>query len=252
MADIAATAARPGGLRTGPVRAAGLFVLAFLLFAAILLAAGRNPLQAYADILSGTLLNPYGLSEVVVKMIPLLLTALAVAVPSRIWLINIGGEGQLYAGALAATWVATLLAGQPIWIALPVVAASGFAGGALWAGVPAALRMRGWVSETITTLLLNYVGILLVSFLVFGPWKDPGSANYPQSAEFPPSARLPLLFGTRIHLGVLVAAAGLVLYHLLMTRTRWGLEMRAIGGNREAARRCGIPIETYVDRKSVV
>lgn len=246
MANVAAPATRPGSLTAGPVRAAGLFVLAFLLFAGILLAAGRNPLQAYADIISGTLLNLYGLSEVVVKMIPLLLTALAVAVPSRIWLINIGGEGQLYAGALAATWMAALLAGQPIWIALPVVAASGFAGGALWAGVPAWLRMRGWVSETISTLLLNYVGILLVSFLVFGPWKDPGSANYPQSAEFPASARLPLLFGTRIHLGILVAAAGLIVYHLLMTRTRWGLEMRAIGGNREAARRCGIPIETYV------
>ena len=246
MAEPAAPAIRLTSPSGAHVRAAGLFVLAFVLFGGVLLAAGTNPLQAYADILTGTLLNPYGLSEVVVKMIPLLLTALAVAIPSRIWLINIGGEGQLYAGALAATWAAAAVAAQPAVIALPVVAASGFLGGALWAGVPGWLRMRGWVSETISTLLLNYVGILLVSFLVFGPWKDPGSANYPQSAEFAAAARLPSLFGTRIHLGLLVAIAGLILYHLVMTRTRWGLEMRAIGGNREAARRCGIPVETYV------
>ena len=246
MAEAATPVVRPGWPSGAQVRVAGLFILAFVLFAGVLLAAAKNPLRAYADILSGTLLNRYGLSEVVVKMIPLLLTALAVAIPSRVWLINIGGEGQLYVGALAATWAATTAATQPGWIALPIVAASGFLGGALWAGLPGWLRMRGWVSETISTLLLNYVGILLVSFFVFGPWKDPGSANYPQSVEFPAVARLPSLFGTRIHLGLLVAIAGLILYHLFMTRTRWGLEMRAIGGNREAARRCGIPVETYV------
>lgn len=246
MAEAATPVVRPGWQLGAQVRVVGLFLLAFLLFAGVLLAAGKNPLQAYADILAGTLLNRYGLSEVVVKMIPLLLTALAVAIPSRLWLINIGGEGQLYVGALTATWAATTVATQTGWIALPIVAASGFLGGALWASLPGWLRMRGWVSETISTLLLNYVGILLVGFFVFGPWKDPGSANYPQSVEFPPAARLPSLFGTRIHLGLLVAIAGLVLYHLVMTRTRWGLEMRAIGGNREAARRCGIPVETYV------
>src|SRR3990172_9235929 len=143
MAEAATPVVRPGWPSGAQVRVAGLFILAFVLFGGVLLAAGKNPLQAYADILTGTLLNPYGLSEVVVKMIPLLLTALAVAIPSRIWLINIGGEGQLYAGALAATWAAAAVAAQPAVIALPVVAASGFLGGALWAGVPGWLRRRG-------------------------------------------------------------------------------------------------------------
>lgn len=245
MAEALA-AARPLRRPTAPLRAVRLFLLAFALFAGVLLLAGKNPLRAYADIVSGTLLNRYGLSEVVVKMIPLLLTALAVAIPARIWLINIGGEGQLYIGAMAATWVATAFVHLPGWTLLPLVALGGFLGGAVWAGLPAWLRRRGYISETISTLLLNYVAILLVSFFVFGPWKDPASANYPQSVEFPAAARLPSFFGTRIHLGLVIAAALLFLYHLAVTRTRWGLEMRAIGGNQEAARRCGIPVESYV------
>src|SRR5207249_4221289 len=114
-------------------------------------------------------------------MIPLMLTALAVAIPSRIWLINIGGEGQLYMGALFATWAATYFAALPAWELLPLVAALGFLGGGLWAAISGVMRAYGWVSETISTLLLNYVAILIVSFFVFGPWKDPESANYPQA-----------------------------------------------------------------------
>lgn len=245
MAEVLA-AARPLRRSAASLRVVGLFILAFVLFAGVLLAAGKNPLRAYADIISGTLLNRYGLSEVIVKMTPLLLTALAVAIPARIWLINIGGEGQLYVGALVATWVATTFAHLPGWMLLPLVAFGGFVGGAVWAGVPAWLRRRGYISETISTLLLNYVAILLVSFFVFGPGKDPASANYPQSVEFSTAARLPSFFGTRIHLGIVIAAVLLLLYHLAATRTRWGLEMRAIGGNQEAARRCGIPVESYI------
>ncbi len=245
MAEVLA-AARPLRRSAASLRVVGLFVFAFVLFAGVLLAAGKNPLRAYADIISGTLLNRYGLSEVIVKMTPLLLTALAVAIPARIWLINIGGEGQLYVGALVATWVATTFAHLPGWMLLPLVAFGGFVGGAVWAGVPAWLRRRGYISETISTLLLNYVAILLVSFFVFGPGKDPASANYPQSVEFSTAARLPSFFGTRIHLGIVIAAVLLLLYHLAATRTRWGLEMRAIGGNQEAARRCGIPVESYI------
>lgn len=239
-------------LRVGQDRAAALFRLvllfglAFVVFALVLLAAGKNPLRAYADIFASTLFSTYGLSEVLVKMIPLLLTALAVAVPSRIGLINIGGEGQLYIGALFATWGATAFAALPVRALLPFVVALGFVGGGAWALLSGVMRARGWVSEIISTLLLNYVAVLLVSFFVFGPWKDAGSANYPQSAAFVDAARLPAFFGTRVHLGIVFAVAALVLYHLALTRTRWGLEMRAIGGNQEAARRSGIAIGRYI------
>jgi simple sugar transport system permease protein len=126
------------------------------------------------------------------------------------------------------------------------MAALGFLGGGLWAAIPGALRARGWASETIATLLMNYVAILLVQFAVFGPWKDPEGVNYPQTAEFAAGAILPTLGATRVHLGIVFALLALAVFSFVLVRTRWGLEMRAIGGNPEAARRAGIPIGKYV------
>ncbi len=231
---------------TSTIRFVGLFVLAFLVFAALLLAFGKNPIKAYMDIFLSTLGSSYGFSEILVKMIPLTLTALAVAVPSRIWLINVGGEGQLYIGALFATWGALTLNTLPPWILLPVIAFLGVLGGGLWASISGILRAKGWVSETISTLLLNYVAVLLVNFFVFGPWKDLESANYPQTAEFVDAATLPSFASTRVHAGFVFPLVALLLFYFVLSRTRWGLEMRAIGGNPEAARRTGIPINGYI------
>lgn len=230
----------------GLLRFAAPFLLAFVAFAVVLLVAGKNPIQAYADVLTDTLTTGYGLSEVLVRMIPLLLTAMAVAVPARLWLINIGGEGQLYIGALCATWGAVAFSGLPKVVLLPLMVLLGFAGGGLWAAIAGIMRARGWVSETISTLLLNYVALRLVSFFVFGLLKDTESANYPQSIQFVEAAQLPTFFGTRIHLGIIFALVALVLFHFVVTRTRWGLEMRAIGGNPEAARRSGIATGRYI------
>ena len=235
-----------GGTAASLVRFAGLFAVALAAFGLVLLLFGKNPLRAYADIFANTLGSGYGFSEVLVKMIPLTLTAAAVALPARIWLINVGGEGQLHMGALFAAWGALNFGSLPAWLLLPWVSFLGFLGGGLWGWLSGFLRARGWVSETISTLLMNYVAILLLSFFVFGPWKDPESANYPQSAPFAESAVLPSFFGTRVHLGLLYSLAALVLLHWILSRTRWGLEMRAIGANAEAARRNGVPIGRYI------
>lgn len=228
------------------IRYGGLIGLALAVFALVLLVFGQNPLRAYRDIFAATLGSPYGFSEVLVKMIPLVLTALAVAIPSRIWLINVGGEGQLFIGALFATWGAINFNDLSAWLLLPLISLLGFLGGGLWALISGFMRARGWASETISTLLMNYVAVLLVSFFVFGPWKDPESANYPQSAPFPDAAILPFFFGSRVHLGALLAIVGLLLFYFVMSRTRWGLEMRAMGINQEAARRSGISTYRYI------
>lgn len=228
------------------LRFARLLALALALFGAILLAFGKNPVRAGVDIFASTILSTYGLSETVVKMIPLVLTALAVAVPARVWLINVGGEGQLFIGALTATWAALHLDGLPGWLLLPSMAVLGALGGGLWAAAAGLLRALGWASETISTLLMNYVAILLVHFVVFGPWKDPEGVNYPQTAPFVDAAVLPSLGGTRVHLGLLFGLVGLALFAFVMARTRWGLEMRAIGGNADAARRNGIAVGRYL------
>lgn len=228
------------------LRFLALLVLSLAVFGAILVVFGKNPWRAYIDIFGSTIGTTYGLSETVVKMIPLVLTALAVAVPSRIWLINVGGEGQLFIGALTASWAALHLDGLPSGLLLTAMALCGALGGGVWAAAAGVLRARGWVSETISTLLMNYLAILLVSFLVFGPWKDPEGVNYPQTAPFVEAATLPALGSTRVHLGLVFAVVALAAFAFLASRTRWGLEVRAIAGNPEAARRSGIPIAGYV------
>src|SRR5262249_20449410 len=161
-----------------PPRLLTHLALALAVFALVLLVFGKNPLRAYVDIFQSTLGSTYGVSETLVKMIPLVLTALATAIPSRIWLINVGGEGQLFVGALAAAGVALRFDALPAPALLSAMALAAMVGGGLWAALAGFLRARGWASETIVTLLMNYVAILLVSFVVFGPWKDPGGVNY--------------------------------------------------------------------------
>jgi general nucleoside transport system permease protein len=116
----------------------------------------------------------------------------------------------------------------------------------MWALIAGVLRASRLVNETISTLLLNYIAPLIVSYFIFGPWRSPESASYPQSPAFVEAARLPIFFHSKVHLGLVYALVCLIVYWLVMTRTRFGLNMRAIGGNPEAARRLGIPITRFI------
>src|SRR5271165_6402598 len=225
----------------GP-RAVVIAAIALAAFALVLVIDGKDPVRAYRDTLVYVFGNTYGFSELLVRMTPLLMTSLAVALPSRVGLINVGGEGQLYMGAWLATAGALSFPDLPSWLLLPLMAALGFAGGGLWALGPAAMRAAKLVNETISTLLLNYVAPLIVSYFIFGPWRSADSGAYPQSPAFVAAARLPSFAGTRINPGLLIGLACLAIYALTMARTRWGLEMRAIGGNPEASLRLGIPV----------
>jgi len=221
-----------------------MFLLAFLLFGLILLIFGKDPIQSYKDIFTSTLGSTYGFSEVIVAMIPMLITALAVALPWRVGLINIGGEGQLYIGAAFATWGALTFQNVPAWILLPLMMLLGMLGGALWAFIPGYLKAIGLVNETIITLLLNSVAPLIVGFLIFGFWHSP--MDTVKTANFVPAALLPTFFDTRIHLGLVIGLVLLAFFWFVMKYTRWGLEMRAIGGNTQAARRSGLPVKGYL------
>ncbi len=226
------------------VRYGVVAAVAFLLFGIILLISGKDPIQSYRDIFTSTLGSTYGFSEVIVTMTPLLLTALAVALPSRMGLINIGGEGQLYMGACFATWGALTFSNLPAWILLPLMVILGMIGGGLWAFIPGYLRAKGLVNETISTLLLNLVAPMIVSFFIFGFWHSAMDTN--KTPNFSPSARIPTLFDTRVDLSLVIGLILLVLFWFVMKYTRWGLEMRAIGGNPQAASRNGIPLGRYI------
>src|SRR5271154_193308 len=227
-------------------RAIVIAAIALAAFALVLVIDGKDPVRAYRDTLLYVFGNAYGFSELLVRMTPLPMTSLAVALPARIGLINVGGEGQLYMGAWLATDGELALQDHSAVVVLPALMVLGFLGGGLWALIPAVLRALRLVNETISTLVLNYVAPLIVSFFIFGPWRSPESSSYPQSPAFVDAARLPTIFHSRVHAGLILALACVVLYWLALTRTRFGLEMRAIGGNPEAARRLGIPVFRYI------
>lgn len=228
----------------GVIRYGFTIFLAMILFGVILLLRGANPIASYRELFRSTLGSFYGFSEVIVTMIPILLTALAVALPSRIGMINVGGEGQLYLGGIFATFVALAFPNLPAHILLPLMVLAGILGGALWAFLPAYLKSIGLVNETITSLVLNSIAPKIAGLLVFGYWHSPRETN--MTPNFVQAARLPQFFGTRIHLGLIFGLVLLVVLWYVMNKTRWGLEMRSIGGNVDAARRNGIPVSKYM------
>ena len=221
-------------------------ILALLFCAVFLLLTGQNPLGVYQAMAAGAVGSAYGLSETVVKAIPLMLCGLGISIAFRMQLWNIGGEGQLYVGATLATWAALSFPTWPSWLLLPLMFVLGVLGGGVWALIAAALRARWQVNEIIITLMLNYIGSLWVSYLVHGPWRDPQGHNFPLTAPFSPAALLPTLGGSRIHAGLFFAVILMLLLYVVFRQSRWGYEIRVIGANAMAARYAGMNISRNI------
>ncbi|MBJ7471489.1 MAG: ABC transporter permease [Solirubrobacteraceae bacterium] len=200
-----------------------------------------GPLVAVLVILSALPFLGIDVPEVLVRCCPLLLTALAVTIPARTGLVNVGGEGQFALGAVGAAAFATALTPEtPGLVGIVVIAIGGTLFGALWAGVAALLKVTAGVNETISTLLLNYVATLILAYSVTGPLKDPEAANFPIGAPIPDATRLPEING--VHMGVVVALILAAAAAWLLGRTRWGFKARVAGGNPRAALRNGLPV----------
>lgn len=227
---------------TGNIRIIALIggSTAFLIGASIFLAAiGRPPLTTLSQMMLYAFGDSYSLSESLVKATPILLCALAVILPARLGLITVGGEGQLYFGALTGTAVVLAFPTAPIFVLLPAMLLVGAIGGAVWSGLAGLLRARCNVNETISTLLMNYVAVLLVNYVIYGAWKDPSSLGWPATMQFPPAAIVPSVFGTRAHAGLIVGIATAVMLHIAVTHTRWGIALRVLAGNRKVAAMAG-------------
>lgn len=219
-----------------------LAILAALAICAVPLAvAGAPVLEAYGLMLQGALGGRLAITETLARAAPLILTGLAAAVAFRAKLWNIGGEGQLYLGAVAAVVVGSTAWASSPYIMIPAVMLAGFAAGALLLLVPTLLKTKLGVDEVVTTLLLNFVVLLFVSLLVEGPLQDPMSMGWPQSEPIVEEATLPRLIArTRVHLGLVVALVSAAFVWILIARTRWGFEARAVGANPAAARFAGM------------
>jgi len=215
-------------------------VTTFVVTSILVLAADANPLQAYYYFLIGPLSNRVSALETLVKGTPLLLTGIAVTIAFAAGYWNIGAEGQLYAGAIAAAWVGPLLGDFPPVLAIIIMLSGGFLAGMLWALIPALLKVKLAVDEVVTTLLMNSVMIFIVSYLLNGPWRDPVS-GWPQSPQISTNAMLPkLVQGSRLHFGFIVALVMIGVVWFILSRTPLGLRMRATGMRQEAARFMGV------------
>ena len=182
-------------------------------------------------------------SATLVRAVPLIVLGLGLALAFRAGALNIGAEGQFYAGAIAATWIGAHVAGWPGGLAIGTVWLGAAIAGALWIVVPVVLRLRFGVLEVITTLLLNFVAEATVSYAVTGPLQEQ-SRIYPQSDPIAVVARLPTLPGSRLHLGLVLAVILAVALWLLFTRTGWGFRLRAAGLSPRAAETSGrIPVK---------
>ncbi len=215
-------------------------LLALLVGAFSLALSGRDYQQIYATMFSGAFGSTYGLSETIVKTIPLTITSLGIALAFRMQLWNIGGEGQIYMGAFAATWAALFFPVGTGWWTMPCMILLGMLAGGLWALLTAIPRAIWGVNEIITTLMMNYVAIFWVNYLVYGPWKDPQGYNFPLTATFPPEAILPTLGVSRIHFGLFLGLLLTVLMYAVVQHTRWGYEIKVTGESVSAARYAGI------------
>jgi ABC-type uncharacterized transport system permease subunit len=241
-----ATAGEPARAERA-LRTFGRWVLAFAaalaIFGAFLLARGVNPFEAYGAMVESFAGGSGSIGELLVQSAPFLLVALAVAVPARAGLFNIGGEGQLLLGAIFALGAADLMGNRytPL-VQLSVMAVAGMAGGALWAGIPAVLKRWAATSEAITSLLLNYVATLILAWLVHGAWKDTSSLGFPQSRSLELDERFPIIWGSRVHAGIVLSVIAAVVVWAVLRFTPWGFRIRVVGGNSEAARRAGFRV----------
>lgn len=249
-------------MRLEPIEAPGLArragfpfaaLLATALVAAVLAAvAGGNPAAVLGQIVDGAVGTKFARLETLNRATPLIFTGLAVAVAFRAKLWNIGAEAQLYLGAVATVLIGTHL-GLSGALVLPLMALGAILAGALMLLGPTLLKTRFGVDEVVTTLLLNFVVLLLVSYLLEGPMKDPMGMGWPKSERLPPEARLPrIVDGLRLHWGFGLALISAVLVWGLQTRTTLGFEIRAVGLNPQAARFAGMPVGTVLVKTALL
>ncbi|MCX7775609.1 MAG: ABC transporter permease [Spirochaetaceae bacterium] len=229
--------------------ALGAAVAAIGMGAIVLAILGKDPLAVYTVILTEPLRDMFGLTEIAVRMTPLILVALGIAISFRSGILNIGAEGQIQMGVIAAAATAIFLPGLPKGLAMPLSLLAGTVAGALWAGIAGWLRARLKVSELLSTVMLNYIAAQLYGFLLRGPMIDPAElqvgSGTPQSVRLPRGAWIDRIIpGTRLHYGLVIALVAAVLVYILLWRTRWGYEMRAAGAEPKAARYGGIAVES--------
>ena len=215
-------------------------VAAALVVAGIVIAiCGYNPFVVYKNMLVGSFGSAYYVRQTIQKIIPLLVMGLGVSVCFKMNFINIGADGQFYMGAIAATYVALhYTEGMPAWAATLLMFVVAFVAGGVWCLIAGALKSQWGVSETLVTLMLNYIAIKLVSYLQYVLWKDPNAYGQPKIANYPKELQFTSVLG--IHYGWIIAVVLLVMMWFLLRRSKLGYEIAVLGANQQTARYAGM------------
>jgi simple sugar transport system permease protein len=220
-------------------------VLSIVITGIILLIFGLNPFNVFKEIILGSLGTSLRLKQTIVKAIPLIITSMGIIVAFKMKFWNIGAEGQITMGALGASWVALNMSPdtpKALMIVLMIVAAA-ICGG-IWAFIPAFFKAKLGTNETIFTLMMNYVAIKFVTYLQYGPWKDPSQSGFPRIARFTDNAVLPSLGG--VHIGWILAILATIFVFFFINHTKLGYEINVVGESVETARYAGMNISKII------
>jgi general nucleoside transport system permease protein len=225
-------------------------VVALVIGAVMLVILKADPIAAYAALIRGAVGSRFGLTQTLVKATPLLLVGLGICIAFRANVINIGGEGQIIAGALAAAWFPLTFPSWPGWLLIPSTMIVGFLAGSIWGFVPGILKARLRVNEILSTIMMNSIALQLMNLLLQGPLMDPAGVKartfLAQSAQLPAQVWLPRLVPrTLLHAGAIVALVLAVVVYIFLWRTTIGYDIRAVGMNPHASRYSGINVPTY-------
>lgn len=237
---------RLGRLATAVTIPAGAIIVSLLLFGVFVALVGVNPLDVYASIYRGAFGSWFSWQNTLQRAAPLLLTALCTALPARLGLIIIGGEGALVMGAVATVVAAVALTDASRGIVIGGMMLAAMAAGGIWVALSGALRHWRGVNETISSLLLNYIAIALMSHLVAGAIRDPAVVHRPSSWHVGESSMLGMLPGMDVHWGLAMGIVFCIATYVLMQHTTFGFAGRIVGGNIRAARIVGLPVGALV------
>ncbi|SDJ18399.1 ABC transporter permease [Aliiruegeria lutimaris] len=220
----------------------GALIAGLAVFGLFLMSQGKSPAEFYGLVYKAGFGTAFSWQNTLSRTAPLLFAALCVALPARLGLVVIGGEGAIVMGGVACGALAGALSGWPPALALPLMAAAGALVGGVWIGAVGWLRHVRGVNETIASLLMAYIAIALMNHLVEGPFRDPASLNKPSTAPLPEALRVGNIPGWDVHWGLIFGMLACLLAWILIERTTWGFAARIAGGNARAAQVQGLPV----------
>lgn len=219
-------------------------VLSLVFAGAIIALFGFNPIEIFSVMFNGALGTELRIQQTIMKAIPLIITSLGILVAFKMKFWNIGGEGQIVMGAMAASFVALNCGDLPKPMMLLLMALAAMIVGGIWALIPAYFKATMGTNETIFTLMMNYIAIKFVTYLQYGPWMDPNANGFPKIAPFPENATLPSLGG--IHIGWIIAIVLAILIYFFINHTKKGYEITVVGESIETARYAGMNIKSII------